>query len=183
MITIATNLFQNEETSCKHLSQKISNWAQSELKVRPIERGGMNTCWIVGLIKSLMKLCTLDASLMIKAVLCLFCVDRLSRLSECIRQTLLQVWALTRWSDFEVLSIKASKSLVSIYLSLCNYQKLSSLDTLLFVSLYSITMLRFYIMKALFELVFTVLLPDHISCRICEWNFTDVCEVMFLDCM
>lgn len=111
---------------------------------------------------------------MIKAVLCLFCVNRLSRLSECIRQTLLQVWALTRWSDFEVLSIKTSKKF-RIYLS-----KMSSLDTMLFVSLCSITMLRFYIMKVLLELFF---LPDHVSCCICEWNFTDVCEVMFLDCM
>lgn len=153
-----SNFFQNAETSCKHLTQKISNnWAQSELNVRPVERSGMSTCWIVGL----MKLCTLDASLMIKAVLCLFCVDRLSRLSECICQTLLQVWALTRWSDFEVLSIKASKCLEFIYLISMYLSKTIFFYTLLFVFLYSITMLRFYIMKALLELVFTLF-----SCQI-----------------
>jgi len=103
----------HENITLGYISQIWNRWANwAELNVCPVERivAHLRMSTSHKQVQPSLWNCTVAASLMIMAVLCLFCVDRLSRLSECIHQTLLQVWALTLCSDFQVWSIKTSKS-------------------------------------------------------------------------
>lgn len=143
MVTITT-----EETSCKHLSQKMKQLTSIRIKC-PSNWKRWNEH--IGLINSLMKLQAW------RKRLCCVCFVSIG-CHACLNAFVKHFCRCERWYGGLISKSCQLKHQKSLGFS---NQKMSSLDKSLFVSLYSITILRFYIMKALLALVFTLF-----SCQI-----------------